>query len=198
MKPIPHVFVLLLSVGVVLAADGFKLEAGFTSLFNGKDLTGWSYRGGAKADEEVVAAFDGKAAANDGRFSAKDGVFVVHPKEPRKAQKIWTTREFPKDFILRLEFRAEANADSGIFIRKPQLQCRDYVVAGPDKYKTLKKYRPQDWNEVEIVVKDGVARCTCNGEVLEEALKVPATGPIGLEADRGLMEYRRIRIKELP
>src|SRR5258707_10008086 len=38
--------------------------------------------------------------------------------------------------------------------------------------KTLTKYRPQDWNEIVIVVKDGVAHCTCNGEVLEAALKV--------------------------
>ncbi|MSU47694.1 MAG: DUF1080 domain-containing protein [Opitutus sp.] len=173
-----------------LRAAEFKLEPGFVSLFNGKDLTGWSYSAAEK--------FDGKAASTDGRFSAKGGVFFVHPKEPRLAQKIWTTREFPKDFVLKLEFRAAVNADSGIFIRKPQLQCRDYLVAGPDKYKTLKKYRAQDWNEIEIVVKEGVARCTCNGEVLEEALKVPATGPIGLEADRGLMEYRRIRIKETP
>jgi hypothetical protein len=49
-----------------------------------------------------------------------------------------------------------------------------------------------------VTVKGGVAHCTCNGEVLEDALKVPATGPIGLEADRGQMEYRRIRLKELP
>ena len=47
-------------------------------------------------------------------------------------------------------------------------------------------------------MKDGVARCTCNGELLEDALKLPDTGPIGLEADRGQMEYRRIRIKETP
>lgn len=180
---------------LALRAAEFKPEPGFTSLFNGKDLTGWCYRGGAKADEGVAVAFDGKAAAVDNRFSAKDGVLIVHPKEPRQAQKLWTTKEFPKNFVLKLEFRAEANADSGIFIRKPQLQCRDYLVAGPDKYKTLKKYRAQDWNEIEIVVKDGVARCTCNGEVLEEALKLPETGPIGLEADRGQMEYRRIRIK---
>jgi hypothetical protein len=31
--------------------------------------------------------------------------------------------------------------------------------------------------------------------VLEEAFKIPETGPIGLEGDRGQMEYRRIRIK---
>ncbi len=111
-------------------------------------------------------------------------------------QIIWTTREFPRDFILKLEFRSAINADSGIFIRKPQLQCRDYLVAGPDKYKLLKKYKPQDWNEIVVTVKDGVAHCTCNGEVLEEAMKVPETGPIGLEGDRGQMEYRRIRLKE--
>ncbi len=106
-----------------------------------------------------------------------------------------TTKEFPKNFVLKLEFRAAYNADSGIFIRKPQLQCRDYLVAGP--YKELKKYKPQDWNEIVIEVKDNVAHCTCNGEVLEEALKLPATGPIGLEADRAQMEYRNIRIKEV-
>ena len=169
-------------------ADDFKLEPGYISLFNGQDLSGWCYN--------KTNTFDGKTAANDGRYSAKDGIFIVHPKTPRLMQIIWTTREFPKDFILKLEFRAEVNADSGIFVRKPQLQCRDYLVAGP--YKELKKYKPQDWNEIEITVKDGVAHCTCNGEVLEDALKVPATGPIGLEADRGQMEYRRIRLKEMP
>ncbi len=186
----PFLFLFVTAALVSLHAAEFKLEPGFVSLFNGRDLTGWGY----SADEK----FDGKVASSDGRFSASDGLFVVHPREPRLAQRIWTTREFPKDFVLRLEFRAAVNADSGIFIRKPQLQCRDYAVAGPDKYKTLAKYRPQDWNEIEIVVKAGVARCTCNGEVLEEALKVPETGPIGLEADRGQMEYRRIRLKETP
>jgi hypothetical protein len=39
---------------------------------------------------------------------------------------------------------------------------------------------------------------TCNGEILEAAQKVPATGPLGLEGDRGQMEYRRIRLQELP
>ncbi len=45
-------------------------------------------------------------------------------------------------------------------------------------------------------MKDGVAHCLCNGEVLEAAMQVPDTGPIGLEGDRGQMEYRRIRIRE--
>ena len=33
-------------------------------------------------------------------------------------------------------------------------------------------------------------------QVLDAAFKVPATGPIGLEGDRGQMEYRRLRIRE--
>jgi hypothetical protein len=171
-----------------IAADP-EPEPGFLSLFNGNDLTGWRYSPGE--------SFDGKKEASDGRYSVRDGILVVHPPAeggPRLRQ-LWTAKEFPKDFELRLEFRAAVNADSGIFLRKPQLQCRDYLVAGP--YKNLKAYKPQDWNEIVVVVKDGVARCTCNGEVLEAALKLPPTGPIGLEADRGQMEYRRIRIREL-
>ena len=103
--------------------------------------------------------------------------------------------DFPGDFELKLEFRAAVNADSGLFVRKPQLQVRDYLVAGP--YKELKKYKPQEWNEIVVVVKDNVAHCTCNGEVLDDAMKVPATGGIGLEADRGQMEYRHLRLRAL-
>ncbi len=177
------------------AADDFKNEAGFKSLYNGKDLTGWGYR---DKDYKPAETFNGKTEASDGRYTAKPGILTVNPHVEGKARfrQIYTVEEFPKNFHLKLEFRAAVNADSGIYVRKPQLQCRDYLVAGP--YKELKKYKAQDWNEIEVIVKDGVARCTCNGEVLEAALKLPATGPIGLEADRGTMEYRRIRIKELP
>ena len=175
------------TTALTVCADDFKPEAGFVSLFNGKDLTGWGYR---------TNNFDGRTESSDGRYSATNDILVVHSREPRLVQQMWTTREFPKDFVLKLEFRASVNADSGIFIRKPQLQCRDYLIAGP--YKELKLYKPQDWNEIDVTVTNGVARCTCNGEVLEAALKVPETGPIGLEGDRGQMEYRRIRLKELP
>ena len=163
------------------------LEPGYVSLFNGRDLTGWGYR---------TNNFDGKTASMDGRYSVRDGNLVVNPREPRLMQILWTTQEFPKNFNLKLEFRAAVNADSGLFIRRPQLQVRDYLVAGP--YKQLKRYKPQDWNQIDVTVTNGVAYCTCNGEVLEAALKVPATGPIGLEGDRGQMEYRRLRLKEIP
>jgi lysophospholipase L1-like esterase len=189
-------------------ADTFKPEEGFTSLFNGKDLTGWGFRpmpANPKAKAKVnpkapvieTVTFDGKTTSNDGRYAAINGRLVVTtPAEGRRIQQLWTTREFSKDFVLKLEFRATPNADSGVFIRQPQLQCRDYLLAGP--YKELKQYKAQDWNELIVTVKGGEAHATCNGEVLEAALAVPPAGPIGLEGDRGQMEYRRIRIKELP
>ena len=187
MKPMPSLCIATLFLGLLAAhADDFKLEPGYVSLFNGRDLTGWGY---------MTNDFDDQTASFDGRYCATNGNLVVNPRSPRLIQKIWTTREFPKDFVLKLEFRASTNADSGIYIRKPQLQCRDYLVAGP--YKELKRYKPQDWNEIVVTVTNNVAFCTCNGEVLESALAVPATGPIGLEGDRGQMEYRRIRVKEL-
>jgi hypothetical protein len=176
----------VLSMTFAMAADNFTPDPGYISLFNGKDLTGWGYK---------TNNFDGKTASDDGRYSAGDGILTVHPRVPRLLQQLSTTQEFPHDFNLKLEFRASTNADSGIFIRKPQLQCRDYLVAGP--YKDLKKYKPQDWNQIDITVTNNIAYCTCNGEVLTNALPVPSTGPIGLEGDRGQMEYRRIQLKEL-
>jgi lysophospholipase L1-like esterase len=175
--------------------DAFTPEAGFVTLFNGKDLSGWGFRD--QKSLEKKESFDGQTVSSDGRYVAKNGrLIVTTPPEGRKIAQLWTTREFPKDFTLKLEFRATPNADSGVFLRQPQLQCRDYPLAGP--YKELTKYKPQDWNELVVVAKGGVAHCTCNGEVLEAEFKLPATGPIGLEGDGGQMEYRRIRIQEQP
>jgi lysophospholipase L1-like esterase len=197
--------------------EEFTLEPGFESLFNGKDLSGWGFRPtpeqmlkgrqrwlsrdpeNAPAWPIVTApvSFDGKSVTDGGRYLAKNGRLVVTtPPEGRKIQQLWTTREFTGNFKLVLEFRATPNADSGVFIRKPQLQCRDFPLAGP--YKDLKSFRAGQWNELAVEVNNGIAHCTCNGEVIEDALKVTDSGPIGLEGDRGQVEYRRIRIKQLP
>lgn len=177
---------------VEVPKDDFKPEEGYELLFNGNDLTGWGYR--KKKTLEKTKGFDGEKTSHEGRYLAKDGrLIVTTPPEGRSFTQLWTHEEFGSDFTLKLEFRANANADSGIFIRRPQLQCRDYLVAGP--YKDLKSYKPGEWNEIVVEVTGRTARCTCNGEILEEAMKLPASGPIGLEGDRGQMEYRRIRIK---
>ena len=193
----------------------WKPEPGFTSLFNGRDLTGFGYRPSTAADRETARRwqandpnaaewpfvedpvnFDGLTHSPEGRFAAINGRLVVTtPPRGRVVRQIWTQQEFPDDFVLKLEFRATPNADSGIYLRGPQLQCRDYALAGP--WKDLPHYRPQAWNEVTITVRGGVAHATCNGDLLTDTMKVPSTGPIGFEGDRGQMEYRRIRYKSL-
>jgi hypothetical protein len=171
--------------------DTFTPEPGFVSLFNGKDLTGWGFRDQKTLEKQ--AAFDGQTTSDDGRYVAKHGrIIVTTPPEGRRVQQVWTTREFPTNFVLKLEFRATPNADSGVYVRGPQLQVRDYRLAGP--FKNLTRYKPQDWNELVVTVSAGVAKATCNGEPLDVELKVPVAGPIGVEGDRGQMEYRRIRI----
>ncbi len=197
-----------------MTSEPFPLEDGFESLFNGRDLTGWGYRPSSEADKQSEARaqsdpnaparlivtearnFDGLTESPDGRYAVIGGRLVVRtPPEYRKIQQMWTLREFPQNFVLKLEFRATPNADSGVYVRGPQLQCRDYLLAGP--YKDLRHYKPQDWNEIVVTVRDGIATATNNGELLEAELKLPDSGPIGLEGDRGQMEYRRIRIKTL-
>ena len=207
---------ILATLGFVeTTADNFQVEPGFESLFNGRDLTGWCLLPSTEkqiAQSKRWKASDanapvwpiisekielgGKTQSPDGRYVAMhDRLVVTTPPEGRKIQQLWTTREFPQDFTLKLEFRATPNADSGVFLREPQLQCRDFLLAGP--YKELKKYRAGEWNELVVQVRGGTAHCTCNGEVLEPEFKVPATGPIGLEGDRGQIEYRRIRVGPL-
>lgn len=198
-----------------VSAQGAKSD-GFEPLFNGTDLTGWSYlpttkaqrksrNGWRKADPNAPAwplveekvNFDGKAKSKDGRFQVEgDAIVVSVPPEGRRVQMLYSDVAVSGDFELRLEFRASENADSGVFIRGRQLQCRDYPTAGP--YKTLTKFKANDWNELVVVVTGETARCTCNGEVIEEAFKVPSKGPIGIEGDRGKFEYRNIRIKRKP
>ena len=96
-------------------AEEWTPEPGFVSLYNGKDLTGWGYR---DKEQKILETFDGKAEASDGRYTAKPGILVVNAHDTAKGPRIrqlWTTREFPKNFILKIEFRAAVNADSGIF-----------------------------------------------------------------------------------
>jgi hypothetical protein len=197
---------------VETSAEPFVMEEGFESLFNGHDLTGWCLHPTTEKQLEqrkrwqsrdpaappwpiITEKLDlaGRTQSPDGRYVALHGrLIVTSPPEGRKIQQLWTTREFPDDFTLKLEFRATPNADSGVFLREPQLQCRDFPLAGP--YKDLKTFRAGNWNELIVRVQGNVAYCTCNGELLESEFKLPETGPIGLEGDRGQMEYRHIRL----
>ena len=68
-----------------------------TSLFNGKDLTGWKTYGTEK-------------------WYVEDGLLVCE-SGPDKAYGYLATEKHYKDFELNLEFKQEANGNSGVFIR---------------------------------------------------------------------------------
>jgi lysophospholipase L1-like esterase len=180
---------ILETVGLVPAwPELYNPEPGFVSIFNGHDLTGWGFVG--------RPSLYGKSSSDeDNRFVVRNGKLIVTASHKgQEMKKLWTTRVFPRDFVLKLEFRASPNADSGIFIRDPQLQCRDFIIAGP--FSTLAHYAPLDWNEIVVTVRGGLAHCTCNGEIIVDAMPVPPSGAIGLESDHGQMEYRHIRVQE--
>ncbi len=181
------------------AADDLKLEAGYSLLFNGKDLTGWELGfcpPGTKPNDENLA---GKTTSNNKVFHVADGLLVATGKGLRA---IYTTKEFNKDFHLKLEFRTSADNkrnNSGVFIRGPQLQLDGTNTGGlTNVFKNIKNFKEGDWNEIDINVKEREAICKCNGEQVGKAMKVPATGTIGLQSEIGKFEFRRIRIKETP
>jgi Domain of Unknown Function (DUF1080) len=179
---------LLCALAAPLRAADFSPEPGFAALFNGKDLTGWHHADGPE--------LTGKTDPGDGRYLVKEGALSGNDSKAEKGRVLlWTMKSFTGNFVLRFEFRAAEKTDGGLFFNKTQLQCGDYSSYA---FKDFKFYRPLEWNAIEVTVQDGVARCLCNGEVLNAALKITEPGPLGFESDKGAIAYRRIQIKVLP
>ena len=144
-----HVF-LAAGIGMIPAASLFAQEptppgqnpsaeigvippAGFTTLFNGRDLTGWRGRPhldprteAGWSDEERAekqAAWDAEVAQH---WSVENGELV---NDGHGAY--LTTLEDFGDFELQLDYKTVAQADSGIYLRNnPQVQIWDTTEAG--------------------------------------------------------------------
>jgi hypothetical protein len=173
------------------ALAGFAGDTdGWTVLFNGKDLTGWQVKG----EKEKL---DGKTEADNARFGVENGILVARAKDSKggsKIRELQTVQEFDKDFRLKLEFRASPKSDSGVYLRGPQLQVRDFIRRGEKKH--LKNFKNDDWNELDITVKGKTAECLINGEPLETMKNLPPKGRIGVQAETGKFEFRNLRIRE--
>lgn len=139
---------------------------GFESLFNGKDLTGWKY--GAEKD------LAGKTETADKRFTVKGGVIVA--EEGKGIKDLYTIKDFNGNFHLQVEFRASPKSDSGVYVRGPQLQVRDYLRRG--ERKSLKGFKNDDWNLLDIVVTNNKLITKVNGKEVtaKDTLEVSVTG----------------------
>src|SRR5262249_40492663 len=89
-------------------ADEFKLEPGFTLLFNGKDLSGWKTK---KGD-----SLEGKTEAWNKRFTVSDGKIVIDPAV--KGDVIITTaQELAGDVHIKFDFLPGKGCNNDLFFR---------------------------------------------------------------------------------
>jgi hypothetical protein len=206
------------TIALVSAAAITGAEKGFTDLFNGKDLTGWTLVNGR-----------GKG------YVVENGVLVC-PEDG--GGNLFTEKEY-SDFTLRLEWRLWDGGNNGVAIRAPLEGDAAYVGMeiqvldeASEKYKKPPGLRPQQmtgsvydvfaaksghvkregqWNTFEIVAKGRKIKVTLNGVVItdvdldsvkDEAVlkKHPGlarkSGHIGFLGHGTRVEFRNIRIKE--
>jgi hypothetical protein len=216
---------LALSIALVLSlavapARAQQAEAGFTSLFDGKTLNGWTLIGG-KGDGYMV----------------KDGMLVC---AKGGGGKLLTDKEYG-DFVLRFEFRLPPEgSNNGLGIRAPkegdaayqgiELLILDEKAALAEKWGKLKDsqfhgsvydviaakkgaQKPGgEWNVQEVTAKGKRITVVLNGQTILDADLATVTDPAVLKKHPGLLrtsghigflghndyvEFRNIRIKEL-
>jgi hypothetical protein len=192
----------LLIAGLVCpltAAEPAVGEEGFQPLFNGKDLTGW------KADDQAKQ-----------HWTVVDGII----KYDGKSRDLWTEQAFT-DFVLKVDWRIEGNADSGIYLRgtsKAQANIWNNPLGSGEVYgyrtdaklpeevrkaATPKKKADKpigQWNTFVITLKGEQLTVVLNGEEVISNLQlvgVPKSGPIALQNHGNPLEFRNILIKEL-
>nr|MCS5571703.1 DUF1080 domain-containing protein [Pseudomonadales bacterium] len=125
---------LLLAPVTHLSAE-IKAPKGFTSLFNGKDLSNW-YGWSTKNPEELwkLSTEEQKAYKDESRKDINehwsiDGDVIVNDGH---GLYLTTEKEF-SDYELLIDYKTVAKADSGIYLKGvPQVQIWDYT--DPDKF----------------------------------------------------------------
>ena len=193
-------------------------EAGFTSLFDGKTLNGWKLVGGhgpgyVVQDGKIVCPADGGGnlftEKEYGNFAfrfefrltpgANNGVGIRAPYEGDAAYQGMEIQ------IL----------DDGDEMYKGKIRPEQYHGSVYDVIPARTGYRKPvgEWNEEEIVADGRRIKVTLNGVIILDAnldiVKEPAvlahhpglartTGHIGFLGHGTLVEFRNIRVKELP
>jgi len=186
---------------LAVATFAVAQSPGYTPLFDGSELTGWRY------GKEVLHK---QTETPDKRFYVSGGAIVMAAKDKdgKKDQRdLFTVREFNKDFVLKLEFKAAQEAAATVLVRGSGFGIGDLVRRGGTN---LAKFRNDDWNELEIVVKmaawaenrrltesdnleagfqNGKATATVNGRKVDPnqvIIRIEGTGRINGEGYHGV------------
>jgi hypothetical protein len=158
-------------------ADDFKPEAGFTPLFNGKDLTGWKEKTGG-------ASLAGKTQAYKGRFTMKDGVLVIDPKVKGDVR-IMTEQQFAGDVHIKFDYRPGKGCNNDLFLRGQKFDLKK-----PD----VKNLQEGEWNEFEIVIQGDKVEFKNNGQVQRSGKIKNKSTVFEVRAEFGPIEFRRMRV----
>jgi hypothetical protein len=196
-----HAVVLLMTAILIsTAARGEITKA--TSLFNGKDFTGWEVPEG------------------NIWWTIADGVLTTKNGPEKKASVLWTTKQY-EDFVIELEFRfGEGTIDSGVFLRSINEQIQIGISASLHRDMTCSPYigskgkypveaegvkellKQDDWNKLKIQTLGNVYTVWLNGKQVLQYTSDTAIeeGPIGLQLHAGkimAIDFRNITLMEL-
>lgn len=192
--------------------------AGFTALFNGKDLTGWK---GLVADPIKRAAMSPadlakaqKTADADMRqhWAVQDGVLVFDGK----GQSLCTLQDYG-DFELYVDWKIEKGGDSGIYLRgSPQVQIWDDPKGSGGFYNNEKN--PKDplvaadrpvgqWNTFHIIMRGDRVTTYLNGRLVvddtvlenywDRSKPICPRGKIELQNHGNTLYFKNIYVREL-
>lgn len=177
------VFCVLLIVPAI--GGEFKLEPGFTLIFNGKNLEGWQPKG--KKDPL-------KDKTEIGRFKVVDG--MVHFNSALKGESyIETVKEYT-DVHVKLDFKPGPKCNNDFFVRGIKFDIAPDAKADTQTGKENKAVKKDGWNTLEIIAKGDTVEHIINGEVARKTTMKAKAAPFILRAEIGEIDVKNIRVKE--
>ncbi len=163
----------------VLGADDekFELEPGFALFFNDKDLTGWTVRGGE--------SLDGKTEAPMARFQVAEGKIIIDGKA-KGNMVIDTVKPFAGDVHLKFQYLPSEGCNNDLYFRGVKFDIKKGDV---------KNVQFGKWNELELIVHGTELEIKNNGETQQKTTTKSDSTPLGIRAEFGAIEFRRMRFK---
>ena len=199
-RPVFH-----LALVFLLAATGTRgvseqlASVALEPIFNGRDLSGW------QPEESPF-------------WRVEEGVLVGENDAALTGSMLRTEAEYG-DMAVEADVRFEGEIDSGIMLRKPELQvqigvsrslkrdmtCSFYTGRYPEAARATRVdelLRPDDWNTIRVEARGDTFTVWLNGEKVSQYTdpKYAGPGPIGLKIHAGLpmkVEFRGLRARPL-